>query len=420
MPITDPSFPALHGRPARGWVNDPNGCAYVDGTYHVFFQYNPDGPVHHRIQWGHATSTDLVRWTEQPVAFGPRDGGPDAFGCWSGVMGFDGGTPTAFYTGIRGAPADSRVLTATSDSAMIEWVQSEVPVAGMPDEPGLTEVRDPFLFSFEGRDYAIQGSGYTDGTPVILLYRCHTRTDWEYLGPLVTGGSGVAAAHAPAHIWECPQLFRVDGQWVLVVSLWSRHDAGHHLGGVAYLAGELSEGGVGLKFLPASGGPVDAGPDFYAPQVLAASLSEPRTLMWAWTWDESRPAADVDAAGWCGALTYARSLSYRDGELRSEPVSEVSSLRSGVLFRGAGSFAVPAAARAFEVSADGPVQLVVVDGAACTVVAAVSSGRILVDGSVVEVFGSESVPRTLHAYPTATSRFEVRALGECTVHELAL
>jgi beta-fructofuranosidase len=34
----DPAFPALHGRPAAGWLNDPNGCAYVDQRYHVFFQ----------------------------------------------------------------------------------------------------------------------------------------------------------------------------------------------------------------------------------------------------------------------------------------------------------------------------------------------------------------------------------------------
>ena len=32
--------------PHAGWINDPNGCSYVDGRYHVFFQYNPDAPTH--------------------------------------------------------------------------------------------------------------------------------------------------------------------------------------------------------------------------------------------------------------------------------------------------------------------------------------------------------------------------------------
>jgi beta-fructofuranosidase len=46
-----PSFPALHGRPGRGWVNDPNGLAVIDGRYHLLFQYNPDRSLHERIRW---------------------------------------------------------------------------------------------------------------------------------------------------------------------------------------------------------------------------------------------------------------------------------------------------------------------------------------------------------------------------------
>ena len=39
--MPDPAFPALHIRPQRGWLNDPNGLCRMDGDYHVFFQYNP-------------------------------------------------------------------------------------------------------------------------------------------------------------------------------------------------------------------------------------------------------------------------------------------------------------------------------------------------------------------------------------------
>src|SRR5262249_14328464 len=34
-------------------------------------------------RWGHATSTDLLRWTELPVALAPGDGDG---GCWSGSV----------------------------------------------------------------------------------------------------------------------------------------------------------------------------------------------------------------------------------------------------------------------------------------------------------------------------------------------
>ena len=42
----DLHFPVLHLRPARNWVNDPNGLVYHDGQYHVFFQYNPESARH--------------------------------------------------------------------------------------------------------------------------------------------------------------------------------------------------------------------------------------------------------------------------------------------------------------------------------------------------------------------------------------
>lgn len=58
----------------RGWNNDPNGLLYVDGTWHMYYQYNYNSADNStdtgwgNMSWGHATSTDLVHWTEQPVA----------------------------------------------------------------------------------------------------------------------------------------------------------------------------------------------------------------------------------------------------------------------------------------------------------------------------------------------------------------
>jgi beta-fructofuranosidase len=414
--ITDPAFPALHGRPDQGWINDPNGCIYVDGTHHVFFQLNPDAPIHGNVHWGHATSTDLVRWTQQPIALYPRTGAADAAGAWSGVIALDGDVPTAYYTGIAETEHDSQVMTATSDRTLLEWKQEQHGIVGMPGEPNIGDVRDPFLFTFNGRHYAIQGAGYKDDTPAILLYRCHTMTAWDYLGPLVTGGAGVAAEWAPAQIWECPQLFLVDGQWVLMLSLWNRDN--HDLDRVTYLTGELSEGGAGLKFLPTGGGLIDDGPDFYAPQVVAGTAAEPRTLMWGWSWEKSRPEADIHASGWAGVLTYARSLSFRDGALLSTPVAEVDTLRAGAIFDGLGNFAVPPQTRAFEVLAASVTELFLVDGGSERVVASIAAGRILVDGSLIEIFADGGTARTVRAYPTATSRFEVR--GEAVVNALAL
>ena len=100
--MLDPAFPRLHVRPPSGWLNDPNGLCRVNGTYHVFFQHNPVSVQHGAICWGHMSSPDLLRWTEQPLALQPRPGAIDAAGCWSGCVVDDDGVPTAVYTAVPG------------------------------------------------------------------------------------------------------------------------------------------------------------------------------------------------------------------------------------------------------------------------------------------------------------------------------
>src|SRR5690349_18205013 len=67
----DEHRPQIHFSPKKGWMNDPNGMVYHNGTYHLFFQYYPDKTVWGPMHWGHATSKDLVRWQEQPIALFP-------------------------------------------------------------------------------------------------------------------------------------------------------------------------------------------------------------------------------------------------------------------------------------------------------------------------------------------------------------
>ncbi len=65
--------PSFHYTTAKNWINDPNGLVYLDGEYHLFYQYNPFGNVWGHMSWGHAVSTDLIHWKELPVAL-PEEG----------------------------------------------------------------------------------------------------------------------------------------------------------------------------------------------------------------------------------------------------------------------------------------------------------------------------------------------------------
>ena len=67
--------PAFHFTADYGWINDPNGLVYQDGSYHLYFQYNPFDTKWNNMSWGHAVSQDLLHWKqEKSVLFPDEDG----------------------------------------------------------------------------------------------------------------------------------------------------------------------------------------------------------------------------------------------------------------------------------------------------------------------------------------------------------
>ncbi|WP_435359583.1 GH32 C-terminal domain-containing protein [Haloarchaeobius sp. DFWS5] len=312
--------PAYHLSPPANWLNDPNGLVEYEGEYHVFYQYNPSGPFHGSIHWGHAVSDDLLHWRDEPVALEPTPGSPDHDGCWSGCTVIDDGTPTLVYTGGHGHV--QLPCLATSDDGLQSWTKDErnPVIAAAPDDLDIlstedweAEFRDHCVWYDDEADcwYQLIGSGVTDTGGTVLLYRADDLAEWTYVGPLLTGEDGHGT------VWECPELLDFGDEQVLHVSNYDE---------VRYFVGEADLGTP--AFQVEHEGVLDYG-DFYAPQSL--TTTDGRELTFGWL-PEARGLDAQWEAGWSGLMSLPREIDIGDdGELRQRPAAEVASLRGDLL-----------------------------------------------------------------------------------------
>ncbi len=315
----DPQRPTYHFLPPANWMNDPNGLIEWNGQVHMFYQYNPLGPWHERIHWGHAVSDDLVHWRDLPVALTPSPGGPDAEGCWSGCAVNHNGVPTLIYTGVN----PQTVCLAVSHDDLLTWekhpanpvIDSAPPEIASQNDG---DFRDPFVWREDGAWWMLMSSRRVGVGGLTLLYRSSDLLHWEFVRTLLAGDSSQGAPFSTGMIWECSNLLDFGDRRSLIVSLQSEH---HDLLCVVYFTGQWRAD----SFTPETQGVLVHGASFYAPQVLR--LGDGRALLWGWLREE-RTLQASRAAGWNGVMSLPLQATLADdGALQLQPAAELQMLR---------------------------------------------------------------------------------------------
>ena len=141
--------PVYHHTPAYGWMNDPNGMFYLDGKWHLYFQYNPYGSTWGNMTWGHSTSADLVHWTHEPNAITADAHGSIFSGSCvvdaDNTAGFGAGAIIAFYTSAKSTPwgdSQSQSMAYSTDGGRTFTKYADNPIV-TSDKP---DFRDPKVF----------------------------------------------------------------------------------------------------------------------------------------------------------------------------------------------------------------------------------------------------------------------------------
>ena len=332
--------PNFHFTPKANWMNDPNGMFYLNGTYHLYYQYYPDGNVWGPMHWGHATSTNMIAWEEQPIAIYPDDLGLIFSGSAvvdvNNTSGFgkDGIVPiVAMYTyhNMKGEQAgdldfQTQAIAYSLDEGMT-WVKYDKnPV--IPNS-GIKDFRDPKVIWDVDHSKWIMTLAAGDK---VLFYSSLNLRDW------ILESSFGAAFGQHDGMWECPDLFpiKVSGQdetkWVLLVSI--NPAAPNGGSGTQYFVGDFD----GQKFTldtdfkqqlqQDSAVWLDYGRDNYAGVTWSnIPKKDGRKLFIGWmsNWEYAR---DVPTETWRSAMTIPRELKLKKNEkefvLSSAPVTELS------------------------------------------------------------------------------------------------
>ena len=315
----DPHRPVFHFAPPANWLNDPNGLIHWDGTLHLFYQYNPNGPFHGTIHWGHASSQDLVYWRDHPVALAPTPGGPDAEGCWSGCAVDNNGTPTFVYTGVN--PQTVCLAVSTDDLESWQKYAGNPVIAAPPPEIAAHsghDFRDPYVWREGDAWWMVIGARREGVGGLVLLYRSANLTQWEFVRVLLAGDEQTSPFFYEGAMWECPNLLDFGERRALIISV---QDAQWRLQHAGYFSGRYDNG----AFTPDAGGVLVYGHSFYAPQ--ATRLADGRILLFGWL-RETRPQAAAQMAGWSGCMSLPLIVTLQpNGKLHLAPAPELETLR---------------------------------------------------------------------------------------------
>ena len=314
--------PSIHFTADRNWINDPNGFVYYNGEYHLYYQYFPYSCEWGTMHWGHATSKDLVNFEHHPIALYPSKE-YDCNGCFSGTSLAEEDGLRFYYTGIKYNKTLKgdihRPENNNFDACQVEIVSKDgykfdnikdktliIPPITNKALGNKTHTRDPKVWKYKDKYSMIVGSKFEkeDHTGFIgeaLFYTSEDGDKWTYKNRCFDEKIG--------DMWECPDLFKVNGKYVLLLSPENiTLDGKNYTNNSIYSIVEYDEDECEMKIVN-DYSYVDLGLDLYAPQTTLDK--DGNRIMIGWM----RMPKKFDGEEWIGMMSLPRVINVIDNDV---------------------------------------------------------------------------------------------------------
>lgn len=321
----------FHLMPPIGWLNDPNGLCFFNDEYHIFFQYSPFNPKGELKFWGHYKSKDFISWEYLGTAILP-DQNFDCHGVYSGSAIIENGVMYIYYTGnvkyigedydyINNGRGSNTVVAISLDGINIESKKCILTNDDFPEN--LTcHIRDPKVWKENDIYYMIQGARTKEDKGIVLIFKSYDKINWNL-------ENTIEPKEKFGYMWECPDLFKLDNETVLLISPQGVMEDGFkyqnvYQSGYYILEGDFKTDDYNLnEFIE-----IDRGFDFYAPQTFLDEQERRILIGWMGLPDcEEFYTNKTIEQGWQHILTIPRVLTIKDKKVYQNPIKEIENLR---------------------------------------------------------------------------------------------
>ena len=293
----------------------------------MFFQYSPFDVGGGLKLWGHYSSEDLVSWRYEGVPLYP-DSSYDCHGVYSGSAIVEDEKLHLFFTGnvkmdgdydhINNGREASTLHVESEDGIHFGVKEVAVDYQDYP-ETYTRHVRDPKVWKDDDAYFMALGGRKKNDQGAVLIYRSENLKNWTYEREITT-------EEPFGYMWECPDMFKIEGQQVLSVSPQGLKREKYRFQNV-YQSGYflLKDRKMDVKEFQEW----DMGFDFYAPQTFEDAKGRRILIGWMGLPDVegeyTNPTAEKE--GWQHCLTVPREIRLHNGRLYQYPVEELKVLR---------------------------------------------------------------------------------------------